>query len=1031
MAENGSLTNAAFEPCWQCNYSIDDDQMVRCAKCKATFHTKCISRPDNALVWACPSCDKDKVNKTKSVRSNRSKASSSSRSSNNYDHELQLLEEQQALLEKQFQERQKEMAAKHHREQQLLAQKMEIIRNRASESSGSSTTSSVSSTRSKHSVRARSRIESWNTVDFTTSALNQMQSTSSHPPQHDPIPEINVTRVIRKDIPSSAKFPTQLRSQAVSFAPSSTNDSPNNISQAGLAARHVMGKKLPHFDGDPLKWPGFESQFNRSTRLCELNDDENMARLDECLKGNARIAVEELLCLPQNVGMIMDLLKRLFGKPEFVVNALISKIAGSSKTIHLEQFEEIIAFSTRVSNVVTYMKQATMSDYLWNPILMQQLVDKIPCQFKIEWANYRSKLEHANLEVFSSWLDEKAMSLTNILCKPPQFSKLKPTRGFVQVHSKADDPVNPKCVTCHGTCTSVQSCEKFKEMDYSSRWEVVHKKDLCRICLHPHKGRCKSGMKCQTPGCDYKHHTMLHKTQTEEQSTEVESTAKGNVNLHKKSDGPSLLKIVPVKLYGSNQKVVDTFALLDDGSSLTLMEDYIADELGLIGPSKPLCLQWTNDKKRMEVNSKCVDLSISGCQAESTRFDLWNVHTVKNLALPQQSLNMETLRKDFPYLCSIPANSYQNAKPTILIGLDHPRFSVASKARYMGEFDPVAINTRLGWIVFGTKPRTSGSILHICDCHESLEKLDKSVKEFVAIDTLGTKNITPISELDKKAIKIMEHSLVFDGEKYCCDLLWRYEENRLPASYEMAFKRLNCLQKRLEKESGLRELMESQLMEYERKGYITKINDSDVKKFGSSCWYLPIFPVRNPNKPNKLRLVWDAAAAVNNISLNSMLLTGPDLLSSLPGVLLRFREKRIAVAGDLMEMFHQVKISESDQRYQLFLWKDSEERIMTYVMKVMMFGASCSPFMAQYVKNYHAKKYEKVNPRAVTAIIQNHYMDDWLDCFDTETEATTIANEVRKIYSTGGFHIRNWISNSRSVLDGLGETGDKAKTFVI
>ena len=52
-------------------------------------------------------------------------------------------------------------------------------------------------------------------------------------------------------------------------------------------------------------------------------------------------------------------------------------------------------------------------------------------------------------------------------------------------------------------------------------------------------------------------------------------------------------------------------------------------------------------------------------------------------------------------------------------------------------------------------------------------------------------------------------------------------------------------------------------------------------------------------KPGNIRVVFDAAALHDGISLNRQLNRRPDLTNSLLGVLLSFRQERIVLAADM------------------------------------------------------------------------------------------------------------------------------------
>lgn len=79
----------------------------------------------------------------------------------------------------------------------------------------------------------------------------------------------------------------------------------------------------------------------------------------------------------------------------------------------------------------------------------------------------------------------------------------------------------------------------------------------------------------------------------------------------------------------------------------------------------------------------------------------------------------------------------------------------------------------------------------------------------------------------------------------------------------------------------------------------------------------------------------------------------------------------------------------------------------TYVMQVLTFGSTCSPASAQHVKNLNSDRYEHDQPLVSNAIKTKHYVDDYLQSFESETEAIIIVKGIISVHKQGGFTISN------------------------
>ncbi|XP_062557369.1 uncharacterized protein LOC134222243 [Armigeres subalbatus] len=822
-------------------------------------------------------------------------------------------------------------------------------------------------------------------------------------------------------------------------------------SRLQIASRQVFPRRLPRFSGAAEDWPMFISAYDQANVSCGFTNAENLERLQEALEGKALDTVRNRLLLPENVPSIMEKLKKRFGNPE-VLSTRLAKRVQQLEGPKVESLESVIEFGSAVEEFTQHLKAAGLTDHLKNPILMQSLVQKLPSYYAMEWVDYKRRVHTVDLETFGDFMEclvEKALEATFDKAELSECSRKREksrTKAFVnstnakprQLVEKKSQNVqtrNMNCCVCHKAGHFGRNCQELLRQTVGERWQTVKRLNLCPLCLYDHGDRsCRIRMQCKVDGCQEKHNALLHGR------SGGLSRVQAQCNSHLRSERAVLFRIVPVTLYNGKRRV-SAIAFIDEGSSITMVDNELAEALGADGPVEPLQMSWTNGVQRTEHQSKKVLLAISA-RNSLNRYELLEAHTVHRLDLPAQKLDARKLVQEFAHLEHIDIDPYEKAAPKILLGIDNLHLIAPLDSRVGKPGEPVAVLCKLGWTVYGPRTNVVGNVHflghHRCACEECSQadkRLDDAIKQHYQLEEVGVSPIRLESKgpkEDRRARGILEKTTRRVGQRFETGLLWKEDEIHFPDSFNMAMKRMRSLEGRMNRNPGVREALQKQLNDYLVKGYAHRITERELRETPRNQeWYLPLNYVVHPKKPGKVRLVWDAAARVQGVSLNDKLRKGPDMVAALSAVINSFRERRIAFGGDIREMFHQVLVRPEDRQAQRFLFPGPNGEVEIFVMDVVIFGSNCSPCSSQFVKNLNAQEHAGEFPEAADAIIRKHYVDDYFDSADTEAEAVRRATDVRHLHARGGFEIRNWVSNSKEVLRQLGEADSIVKALEV
>ena len=296
----------------------------------------------------------------------------------------------------------------------------------------------------------------------------------------------------------------------------------------------------------------------------------------------------------------------------------------------------------------------------------------------------------------------------------------------------------------------------------------------------------------------------------------------------------------------------------------------------------------------------------------------------------------------------------------LLIGRDLPSAHHVIDQRIGDENAPYAQRLNLGWVVvgevcLGTIHNVNGINVNktyvTCDGRPTVFQLCPnriSLKEtYKDIDTIGSEVFIKSRDHDKPGtsvedrlfVELMEQKMIKNSNgHWTAPLPFRPERPRLPNNKVQALKRAKLLDHSLKNNQLKKEHMVKFMQEILDKGYAQQAPPLDDKE---ECWYLPLFGMYHPKKPTQIRGVFDSSAQFKGVSLNKVLMSGPDLTNNLLGILMRFRKDSIAVTGDFEKMFYQFEVDKDHRNFLRFFWYDNNDptkQLIEYGMCVHVFG---------------------------------------------------------------------------------------------
>ncbi|XP_036317858.1 uncharacterized protein LOC118732860, partial [Rhagoletis pomonella] len=336
---------------------------------------------------------------------------------------------------------------------------------------------------------------------------------------------------------------------------------------------------------------------------------------------------------------------------------------------------------------------------------------------------------------------------------------------------------------------------------------------------------------------------------------------------------------------------------------------------------------------------------------------------------------------------------------------------------------PCLQNTAFGWIAGGVIEHSTNDSAFICNIAVNAEspKADDILKRFWEIEEFPQSNPVLSEEESYCEKHFLKNVTVLNNGRIQVRLPFKTAPSVLGNSYENAKKRFLLLERRLSRNTELKQMYENFMKEYEDLGHMSRVVDVELS---NPHFVIPHHCVMRPESTTtKLRVVFDGSASTSSCkSLNEILMVGATIQQELIITLLSFRLHRFAITADISKMYRQFLVEKDDRKFQLIIWRNKEdEPLQMFELNTVTYGLACSPFLAIRSLFHIADLHSKTHPVGAAIIKRDFYVDDLLTGVDSLSELQQIKSEIIDILSSAGLNLTKWSTNCPQFIESSNE----------